>query len=131
VQAVIEKRITRASKFGVFHLYGDGADDESDPNDLVDSPMEALAKRKEAGFTHVIDVPYEFDSDSRDTLIILRQGYRRPIPDWDPRYESSFRSEGMRVRITNTQFGSRLKARAFYRVIAEALRGGGTGGHHH
>lgn len=131
VKTAISKRIDRKGRLGVFHLYGDGADDENDPDDLVDSPMEALAKRKEAGFDYVVDIPHEFDSDSRDTLIILRQGYERPIPDWNDSYVSRYRYKGMRVRITNTQFGSMLKANAFFEVIAKALRHGATGGHDH
>ena len=44
--------------------------DEDDAEDHLDSPMEALAKRKKQGFDRVIDIPYEFDSDSRDTAIV-------------------------------------------------------------
>jgi hypothetical protein len=59
-------------------------------HDEPPSPIEALDERSEEGFGHVIDVPYEFDSDSRDTLIVLRQGYQREIPDRDGRFESRF-----------------------------------------
>lgn len=113
----------------VFHIYGDGATEEDDPEDLVDSPMEALAHRKEAGFTHVIDIPYEFDSDSRDTLIILRQGYERPIPDWDRGFNSEFKHEGIKVRITHAHFGAAAKTTAFFEVVREALEGKRSGGH--
>jgi len=71
----------------------------------------------------VINIPYDFDSDSRDTLIVLRQGYRRPIPDWDARYESRFEHRGLEVHLTNASFGAQLKTRAFQRVIADALTG--------
>lgn len=136
VRSAILKRIDRSGRFGVFHLYGEGGAEEDDPEDKVDSPIEALAKRKKAGFTHVIDIPYEFDSDSRDTLIILRHGYERPIPDWDADYESSFKHEGLKVRITNTQFGFDDKVAALVAVIDEALNAafkgkGGGGSHHH
>ena len=117
---------------GVFHLYGEGAAEEDDPEDKVDSPMEALAERKKAGYEYVIDIPYEFDSDSRDTLIILRHGYERRIPDWNSRYESHFRYEGMDVKITNTQFGFERKVKAFEDVIRAALRAkSGARGHEH
>jgi hypothetical protein len=124
---------------GVFHLYGDGGSGDDDPEDKVDSPLEALEKRASAGYTHVIDIPYEFDSDSRDTLIVLRRGYGRPIPDWDRRYESRFTHAGMQVRVTNATFGFRAKTRAFEQVIRQALEaaeaephegGGQHGGHH-
>jgi hypothetical protein len=116
----------------VFHIYGDGGEGEDDPEDLVDSPMEALAKRKEAGFEAVVDIPYEFDSDSRDTLIILRNGYRRPIPDWDRNLESRFRYEGIPVKISNSSFGSEAKTDAFEEVILDALRAAeGSDGHQH
>ena len=117
----IDAAIDRPGRTGVFHIYGDGGDAESDPDDEVDSPLEALAKRNEQGFEHVIDIPYEFDSDSRDTLIVLRQGYDRPIPDWDENFESRFRFEGLRVKITNSSFGGRLKTNAFEEVIRAAL----------
>lgn len=124
-KAAIERAVDRPGKFGVFHLYGEGAAEEDDPDDLMDSPIEALNKRVESGFRYVVDIPYEFDSDSRDTLIILRRGYERPIPDWDHRYESRFRYEKMNVKITNASFGGALKARAFQEVIFKALRQAG------
>lgn len=133
--AAIRKRVDHGGRFGVFHLYGDGATDEDDPEDKMDSPMEALGKRKKAGFDYVVDVPYEFDSDSRDTLIVLRHGYERKIPDWDHRFESSFSFEGMRVKITNASFGAEAKTEAFYEVIRAAIEearrghGDGHGGH--
>jgi len=80
----------------------------------------------------VIDIPYEFDSDSRDTLIILRHGYERPIPDWDASYESRFEYEGMPVKISNVNFGSRLKTLAFEEVLIDALEAAGEAvGHQH
>ena len=120
-EAALEEVIDRPGRTGLFHLYGDGATEEEDPDDKVDSPMEALARRAKAGFDHVIDIPYEFDSDSRDTLIILRNGYERPIPDWNHRYESRFRHDKMDVKIGNSSFGKRLKARAFLDVIVDEL----------
>lgn len=70
----------------------------------------------------MIDVPYEFDSDSRDTLIILRQGYERPIPDWDANYVSRFRyKDKVAVEITNASFGSALKTDALEAVIRKAV----------
>jgi hypothetical protein len=121
-RAAIKRRVAHDGKLGVFHLYGDGATADADPDDKMDSPMEALAKRKEAGFDYVIDVPYEFDSDSRDTLIILRHGYERDVPDWDHRFESRFAYDGMRVKITNASFGARGKTQALYEVVRNALR---------
>lgn len=117
--------IERPGKTGVFHLYADGATDDDDPEDLVDSPIEALENRAAAGYRHVVDIPYEFDSDSRDTLIVLRQGYERPIPDWNDRYESRFRFEGMKVKITNASFGRRLKGEALHRTAMGAIRAAG------
>ena len=130
--AAIEKAVHRRGQTGVFHVYGDGGEEGSDPGDEVDSPLEALAERKEAGYEYVIDIPYEFDSDSRDTLIILRQGYERPIPDWDENYESRFKWEGLHVKISNSSFGSMKKILAFEEVIRAALRVTSQGsGHHH
>ncbi|MGH2807750.1 MAG: hypothetical protein ACRDKT_10795 [Actinomycetota bacterium] len=119
--SAIDESLSREGRTGIFHLYGDGATEEDDPEDKVDSPMEALAERKKAGFEYVVDIPHEFDSDSRDTLIILRQGYRRPIPDWDENFESRFRYKKMTVKIGNSSFGSGLKARAFLDVVRDAL----------
>lgn len=117
----IDKIVKRRGRTGVFHLYGDGATEEDDPDDKVDSPIEALDDRANAGFDYVVDIPYEFDSDSRDTLIILRRGYERPIPDWNARFESRFRYKGMQVKIGNSSFGKRLKARALLDVVVDAL----------
>lgn len=112
----------------VFHVYGDGGTEEDDPDDEVDSPLEALAERKEAGFTYVVDIPYEFDSDSRDTLIVLRAGYERPEGEWDAAYESRFTYEGIDVKITNSSYGSKLKTAAYEEVILDAVDAVATGG---
>jgi len=116
------RAIDRPGETGVFHLYGDGGSDDDDPEDLVDSPTEALAEREDAGYRFVIDIPYEFDSDSRDTLIVLRRGYERPIPDWNRRYVSRFEHGEMEVKISNASFGRRLKVRALARVAIRAIQ---------
>jgi hypothetical protein len=119
---------------GVFHVYGDGGTGEDDPGDEVDSPLEALAKRKAEGFAYVVDIPYEFDSDSRDTLIILRQGYGRPEGEWNARFESRFRRDGLRVKITNSAFGAPGKTDAYEAVIVDEIErvlARGPGGRHH
>jgi hypothetical protein len=117
----LRKAIRRPGRTGIFRLYGDGATDADDPGELVDSPTEALEKRRAEGFRYVIDIPYEFDSDSRDTLIVLREGYERPIPDWDASYESRFEYAGIQVRITNASFGRKLKTRALERVARRGI----------
>lgn len=122
--------VDRRGRFGVFHIYGDGASGDDDPNDKVDSPMEALAERKEDGFRYVVDIPYEFDSDSRDTLIVLRRSYERDIPDWNADYESHFEHDGMKVKITGSSFGERLKIDAYERVILAAIARQGSGQAH-
>ena len=116
----IERSVARPG-LEVFHVYGDGGTEEDDPDDEVDSPMEALAERKGAGFTYVVDIPYEFDSDSRDTLIVLRRGYGRPEGEWDEAYESRFTYEGIDVKITNSSYGSKLKTAAYEEVILDAI----------
>jgi hypothetical protein len=126
VSAAIRRVAGHHPGLGVFHIYGDGATPENDPDGEMDSPLEALAKRSAEGYTHVIDIPFEFDSDSRDTLIVLRQGYERPIPDWGPGYESEFEHEGLAVRITGASHGFRLKVRALEKVIVNALRASGV-----
>ncbi len=127
----ILKSIKRKGELGVFHVYGDGGSGDDDPNDEVDSPIEALTKRKKAGFRHVIDIPYEFDSDSRDTLIILRQGYERPEGKWNKQFVSKFKWGGLQVQITNSSFGSALKTDAYYKVVTDALTKASTGQHSH
>ena len=74
----VRSGITRAGPWDVFHLYGEGADPESDPDAKIDSPLEALERRKADGYRHVIDIPYEFDANSRDTLVVLAQRLRPP-----------------------------------------------------
>jgi hypothetical protein len=119
-KAAIQERIPRL-RSSVFHVYGDGSEGDDDPENRVDSPIEALEKRADAGFTHVVDIPYEFDSDSRDTLIVLRGAYGRPIPDWNDDFESRFGYKGLDVKISNSSFGAAKKTRAFYDVIVTAL----------
>jgi hypothetical protein len=123
VAPAILAAIDRPGRTEVFHTYGDGGTGEDDPDDVVDGPLEAIAKRRAAGFTHVVDIPHEFDSNSRDTLIVLRKGYGRPQPDWNPRWESSFTVDGVQVKIANALGGEVLKAAALERVARAAIDG--------
>jgi hypothetical protein len=120
-RAAIVEDVAHDGELGVFHVYGDGGSGDDDPDDEVDSPLEALAKRKDAGYEFVIDIPYEFDSDSRDTLIILRAGYGRPEGEWNRRFESRFTHDGLKVEITNSSFGSRPKTAAYEAVIIDEV----------
>ena len=135
-KAAILGHIERPGRTEIVHVYGDGADAEGDPDGEATSPLEALAERRAEGFRHVIDIPYEFDSNSRDTLIVLRRSYGRPTPDWNARWESSWVADGVHVKIANALGGEPLKTDALERVIRDALEatGGGTGepsGHAH
>lgn len=120
-QPAVEAAVTRPGRTSVFHIYGDGGEGESDPDDEVAGPIEALDARAAQGYTHVIDIPYEFDSNSRDTLIVLRHGYGRTPPDWNDAYESDFDYKGMRVRIANANGGEALKTDALFDVAARQL----------
>lgn len=120
----IEAAVDRPGRTGVFHIYGDGGEGNSDPDDKVRSPIEALDERvAEGGWTHVVDIPYEFDSNSRDTLIVLRQGYRRPQPDWNERWESYFAYRGLAVKIANANGAESHKTAALEAVTRAALDG--------
>lgn len=120
-RAAILEEVRRPGKLGVFHVYGDGGTGDDDPDDEVDGPLEALAKRKEGGYRFVVDIPYEFDSDSRDTLIVLRAGYDRPEGEWDARFESRFVYEGLEVKIGNSSFGARHKTDAYESVVVDEI----------
>jgi hypothetical protein len=119
----VRAAIDRPGRTGVFSIFADGSEGDTDPEDRVDSPLEALAKRKREGFRYVIDVPYEFDSNSRDTLIVLREAYGRHAPDWNSRYESRFTMNGLRVKIANASGGDAHKIAAFEAVARQALSG--------
>ena len=119
----VRAAVDRPGRFGVFSVFADGSESDVDPEDRVDSPLEGLAKRKREGFRYVIDVPYEFDSNSRDTLIVLRHAYHRTIPDWNARYESSFTVDGVRVKIANANGAEEHKISAFEAVARAALSG--------
>lgn len=119
----IARRVRHGGEWGLFHVYGEGGDSEADPADEVDSPLEALATRKAEGYTHVVDIPYEFDANSRDTLIVLRRGYGRTAPDWDAALESAFEHDGLQVRITNANWGEPQKLAARETVVRSALTG--------
>lgn len=114
--------IDRPGRTDVFHIYGDGGEGDSDPDHRVASPIEALdARVAEGGWTQLIDIPYEFDSNSRDTLIVLRQGYQRPQPDWNTAYESHFTYRGLQVKIANANGGEAHKTDALEAVTLAAL----------
>lgn len=124
VRPAVEAAVDRPGRTGVFHVYGDGGEGDSDPDDKVASPLEALdARVAEGGWTHVIDIPYEFESNSRDTLIVLRQGYGRSQPDWNRAWESHFPYKGLQVKIANTSGGEAHKTQALETVTLDALRG--------
>lgn len=121
VRPAVLAAIDRPGRTEVFHLYGDGGEDDDDPDNNVDSPIEALDKRRAAGFTVVIDIPYEFDANSRDTLIVLRQGYQRTPPDWGDDWVSHFTYKGMQVTLANATGGDTHKIDALYAVTTDAL----------
>jgi hypothetical protein len=123
VRTVLEAAIDRPGRTGIFHLYGDGGEGDDDPDDEVDGPIEALDARAAAGYGRVIDIPFEFDANSRDTLIVLRQGYRREAPDWNAAWESRFAYKNMSVTIANVNGGDEHKAAALQEVTAAALAG--------
>lgn len=134
VKPAILATIDRPGRTEIFHTYGDGATGDDDPQDKVASPIEALDARRAAGFRFVIDVPFEFDSNSRDTLIVLRRGYGRPSPDWNARWESAFTYKGLRVKIANALGGEVLKTAALDLVARAAIGRAGTpsgGSPHH
>ena len=121
VKPAVEAAISRPGRTGVFHVYGDGGEGDADPDDEVTSPLEALDARAAEGWTHVVDIPYEFDSNSRDTLIVLRQGYRRPQPDWNREFESHFTRRGLHVKIANVNGGEAHKTDALHAVTVAAV----------
>lgn len=131
----VRASVRHDGRFGVFSVYGDGSDGDADPGDKADSPLEGLRKRKQSGYRYVIDIPYEFDSNSRDTLIVLRHGYGRTPPDWNSRYESRFTSDGIRVKIANASGAESHKIAALEAVaraaIDASLDATASGGHHH
>ena len=123
VKPAVEAAIDRTGRTGVFHVYGDSGEGEADPENKVAGPIEALDARAGEGWTHVVDVPYEFDSNSRDTLIVLRQGYGRPQPDWNDRWESRFTYRNLSVKIANANGGEARKTDALEAVALAALDG--------
>ncbi|HEX7165593.1 MAG TPA: hypothetical protein VF230_01300 [Acidimicrobiales bacterium] len=121
VKPALEAAIDRPGRTGVFHVYGDSGEGDADPENEVASPIEALDARATEDWTHVVDVPYEFDSNSRDTLIVLRQGYRRAQPDWNRAWESHFTYKDMKVKIANANGGEAHKTSALEAVTVAAL----------
>lgn len=113
--------VHRPGPWDLVHVYGDGGEDEDDPGNEVDSPVEALDRRVGAGFRHVIDIPYEFDSNSRDTLIVLRHGYRREPPDWNATLESHFEYGPLEVKLANANGAESLKIEAYEQLIQAGL----------
>lgn len=123
VKPAVEAAIDRPGRTSVFHIYGGSGEGDADPDNEVTSPIEALDARAAEGWTHVVDIPYEFDSNSRDTLIVLRQGYNRPQPDWNQAYESHFTHQNLQVKIANANGGEAHKTDALEAVTLAALDG--------
>lgn len=123
VKPAVEAAVDRPGRTGVFHVYGDSGEGEADPENKVTSPVEGLDARAAEDWTHVVDLPYEFDSNSRDTLIVLRQGYGRPQPDWNPAWESHFDYKDLEVKIANANGGEAHKTDALEAVTVSALGG--------
>ncbi|MFZ6005292.1 MAG: hypothetical protein ACOYXM_15310 [Actinomycetota bacterium] len=123
VKTALEAAVDRPGLTGVFHIYGDSGEGDADPDNEVTSPIEGLDARAAEGWTHVVDIPYEFDSNSRDTLIVLRQGYNRPQPDWNQAYESHFSYKNLQVKIANANGGEAHKTDALEAVTHAALGG--------
>lgn len=121
-KAAILDHIDRPGRTEIFHIYGDGGEGDADPENMATSPGEALALRRQQGFKNVIDVPHEFDSNSRDTLIVLRASYGRPTPDWNARWESVWTTDdGLHVKLANALGFEGLKTDALEQVIRTAL----------
>jgi len=121
VERALRAAIDRPGRTDYFQVYADGGEGDDDPADEVEGPLEALEARRAAGYTHVVDIPFEFDSNSRDTLIVLRRGYGRQAPDWRPDLRSTFTYDGMGVTISNASGGELHKIAALYEVAAAAI----------
>jgi high-affinity iron transporter len=114
-------------RLGVYHVYAQGASEQSDPGGVVLSPAEVLAAAEADGFAYVLDLPYDFVADGFDDLVVLREAYgftRDEAPYFDAAHETSFTVRGMRVLIASAASGIEAKARAHVEVIDAALRDG-------
>ncbi|HEX2022483.1 MAG TPA: hypothetical protein VHH36_07205, partial [Candidatus Thermoplasmatota archaeon] len=117
---------------GVFQVYGQGA---GAADDGILSPEEALAKAREAGATHVLDLPYELTGDGFDNLVAQRASYGldpRDAPHYDANRETYLTRDGMTIRIASASYETELRAEALVDAIARALGEGVSGdGHAH
>lgn len=104
-----------------FQVYGQGADAADDG--VLDA-MEALAKAREAGATHVIDLPFELTGDGMDNLVMQRAGYGllpQDGPHHDAAGETRLTRDGVNVLIASGAYAPEARAAALVEVVEAAL----------
>jgi hypothetical protein len=92
-------------EFTVMQVFGQFLGEKYNPGQVMMSPDRALDEVSSQGFTHVVDIPYEFPGDSVDILVKLRQAYGLvDLPNWNENYETRLKYKNLDVKITSANF---------------------------
>lgn len=103
-QAIVQD-VKWDGEFTVMQIFGQFLGEEYNPRQKMMSPRRALDVVSSQGYTHVVDIPYEFPGDSVDILVKLRQAYGlKELPDWNEKYETRLKHNEVKVKITSANF---------------------------
>jgi protoheme ferro-lyase len=109
-------------EFTVAQVFGQFLEKKYHSTQNMQSPQQALEYVSSQGYTHVIDIPYEFPGDSVDVLVKLRQAYGLTnLPDWNDQYETSLNYNDVHMKITSAAFSSVHWINAYYQQTVAAI----------
>jgi protoheme ferro-lyase len=101
----IQQNVKWEGELKVMQVFGQFLGERYNPGQKMMSPQRALDIASSQGFTHVVDIPYEFPGDSVDILVKLRQAYGlKELPNWSENYETRLKFKDLDVKITSANF---------------------------
>jgi hypothetical protein len=101
-------------------VYGQGAED----SEAIYSPLQAAENASEAGYDHLVDVPYELPGDGYDNLVNHRNSYEldpREAPHYDDSYRTNLTRYGVDITITSSDVARETRADAQTAAILDAM----------
>jgi hypothetical protein len=101
----VEQDVKWDGEFKVMQVFGQFLGERYNPGQEMMSPRRALDIVSSQGFTHVVDIPYEFPGDSVDILVKLRQAYGlKELPNWSKNFETRLKFKDVDVKIASANF---------------------------
>ena len=118
----IEENVLWGGDIEVFQVFGQFTEEKYNPRGQMLTPIKAIENAVKRGFSHVVDIPYEFPGDSVDVLVKLRNAYGvESLPDWNERYETRLKKKGIDVKITSANFYPEHWIESYFEVAVEAI----------